>query len=1303
MPERTVMKQILLLIFFLLASTAFSKKLLWTSEFGGDNSNGALISYDRDKGSTKAQLSLGGNPLYGFNLILDGEANSLDYSGGLTLGTDGNYYGVSSKASGIASFVQWNFATQQQGIFYRYNPTTGKTEVLHSFVGKQEWHSGFVIPSEAFNNDLSEPGYAVLETAPGVFYGQALEGGVSGHGGVWKFDANTGSYSVIGSFRDPSNDIGYNPVTKLIKGDGNNIYGLCKNNSNATSNSLGYLYKIDTSTDQISYVNSLNAAGWVMDHPHGQMVYNASTNTIYGTKDYFDTFSKWGGGVWSYNLSTDTQKNEWTILYSELATLGSLATGIIEANDGKMYVTTRSGGAHDKGTIIQYTPVGGTYLKVFDFPADFSRASGTGMLVQGSKIIGTSDFNQNNAQVWSYDYITGSFEVLVSGSVTDPTSPGWNIENGILVDNGNVIGRTRNGSEGGAGSIFSHNIATGVNSILKSNGSREGRAIIGELTQLNDSIFVGYIGKGGPNATGDPVAQDENGSLALFNVLAGTVDHLASPFAAFNDLDYAQNNWTNRPLRASNGKLYYTSYSDVGYRHSYRLMEHDLTNPAQYIAQYGVTETSFIPPGLIELPGAKIVMAMGNHVEVYDIQSKTVTSFSNTHSTDQYGHMTDNIILSSNGKIYGMTDASNRGTAAGEGRSIIYSLDTATFALQVEHVFDSLVRTTNSALTEYKGKLYGSTNFLGANNEGHLFSYDMSSGAYSIEHSFDKDQDGGGFSAGWTLLNDTLYSTSRTGGAKGYGTLVAFDLASSTLSTLEHLTLENGRSFRGTPVVWDDSFIITLPKTVTPLADIQVQENESPLPTVALKGRYTDDKDLTALTYTVTSSDPTLVTPTVSAGDTLSFALGSDLSGVADIILSIGNSDGGVIYDTLTFTVLPFTGPPFLLAAIGDIRIGENHKDSILGNTGSLFHNPQQDAMTFSAVSSDSALFTASLNTSGDITLQLVPDVYGLGELILSATNSAGSIYDTVSITVLDADSLPVFIGDTLPDVITTVDTIVVNLNNVFKDPHGGKLTYTLTSADLTVVTPTITVRNELQLLVGKEGTTNVTVTALNSTNHHLVDQIQVRVVDDFHQVAFLPDITIASDTTIQQVDALFKDKLGLPITLSTASSDSSLIIPAIVQGELDLIIQDTTQSDRVTVWLYSSNGVDTLTDTMTVKVLGTFDDSDQEFIYDFGQILADTVFMLKAYPNPAPPSAQALTLYSSNTKSKRAEVRVFSSAGKVIEQGDATKVDDGFIYSWKLGKQAHVPASSYYAIIIYYNNQGVVTGFDRTMVGITK
>lgn len=91
---------------------------------------------------------------------------------------------------------------------------------------------------------------------------------------------------------------------------------------------------------------------------------------------------------------------------------------------------------------------------------------------------------------------------------------------------------------------------------------------------------------------------------------------------------------------------------------------------------------------------------------------------------------------------------------------------------------------------------------MGDNNQGYLFSYELSSGTFTIEHSFNSAVDGSGFSAGWTLYNNKLYSTSRTGGQNGYGTLVEFDPSTSNFSALEHLTMANGRSFRGSPIVY---------------------------------------------------------------------------------------------------------------------------------------------------------------------------------------------------------------------------------------------------------------------------------------------------------------------------------------------------------------------------------------------------------------------------------------------------------------------------------------------------------------------
>lgn len=781
----------------------FSQKILWTSEFGGQNSNGAIIQYDLSTNQISTPLSLEGNPMYGYNLNFDIDPSDVDYSGGLTLGTDGNYYGVNSYSTGAFATPNLGMERGGRGFFYRYVKATGKIEVLHSFVGRQEWNTDMILPTNGFNGDLSIPVYTVLETSPGVFYGIAKEGGNQGYGGIWKYDINTNTYSIIGSFNDPSNNVGKNPTAALIKGDGNNIYGLNKNKGG----NLGYLFKINTSNDQMSFVAEILSDGWVMNHPHGQMVYNAPTNTIYGTKDRFDSTSNWGGGVWSYQISSGTVTPEWTILFPEIGILGSTVTGIIQAPDGKMYVTTRFGGANDKGTIIKYSPSGNNYVKVFDFPANFSSVSGNGMKILGTKIIGTCDFNPDGAQLWSYDVFSNNFQVLLNGTTDNPNHPGWNIEYGILIDNGTIVGRTRNASMNGAGAIFSYDLTDGQPNILFNCGSRQGRTIIGEMTQISNSSFVGYVGKGGPyiNST-DVMGAYELGGLAEFNLVTGQTRILNDGLNSGNTAE-GQFLRMNKPLLASDGSLYYSQIriqpvTSVGWMYS-----HDLNSTSTPHFPYGPYNGISSAPGLIEIPGNQIIQAHHNKLNVYSINTGKILNTYTTHDVAQYGYMDHNPLLASNGKIYGVTTANSQDSQTNNNHSVLYSIDTTNFDFKVEYVFDNLIRTTNGRLTEYNGKLYGSTNFIGDNNEGFLFSFDMSNGTFTNEHSFSRATDGAGFNAGWTLYNNKLYSTSRTAGQYGYGTLVEYNLTNSTFTTLKHLTMATGRSFLGTPVIWDEMFL----------------------------------------------------------------------------------------------------------------------------------------------------------------------------------------------------------------------------------------------------------------------------------------------------------------------------------------------------------------------------------------------------------------------------------------------------------------------------------------------------------------
>ena len=785
----------LILILALISTTSIlnAQQLLYTSEFGGENSNGAIISYDFATGQTSNMLSLEGNPFYGYQITH--QTISPDYTGGLMMGSDGNYYGISSLGTGVDN--SGATSSQSVGFLYRMDPVTTEWEILYYFKGNGEYTMEEYLTNGGYGNGFSYPKYKPAEVSPGVFYGLARKGGTYDRGGVWKFDANTMTYSQIGSFSNQPGGIGYNASCPMIIGDNNNLYGVLKNGAGGAD---GYLYRVNTNTDVLEFVTALNPAGWVMNHPHGDIAYNSSTNTIYGTKDRFDTGSNWGGGVWSYNISSGTVTAEWTILYPELDVLGNNVAGIVVGNDAKYYVFTRNGGAHNCGTIIRYSPVNNTYYKVYDFPSTYgARNSGTGMIVSGNTIYGTCDFSGDTPQLWSYDYINGLFETLVVAS--DSSFPGFAIEHQILFHDNKVVGKMRNGAIGNAGSFFSYQVNTNQLDIILETHSREGRGLIGELALVNDTVIYAWTGKGGLSIYPDVNEGDENGNLIKINTYTGQITELVSGWQLAGNENAQSVKWS-RPLQASNGKLYYVVKSSSFFT-NYFFYEYDIStgNFSMIDDLFPGSIRLFTMTGPSEFKPGEVLLCNQEKVRIYNTSTSTLDLEKTTHSRFDYGAMKGNVILASDGRIYGTTRAYNF-PDLGMGKAVIYSLDTVNYDFQIEHVFDTLIRMANTGLTELNGKLWGSTNYTGSNNEGLLFSYDISSDTYNVEYNFNRTTDGGGFEAEWTPYQAKLYTTSRTGGQYNNGTFVEYDPSTSTLVVKEHLTTANGNSFKGSPLLF---------------------------------------------------------------------------------------------------------------------------------------------------------------------------------------------------------------------------------------------------------------------------------------------------------------------------------------------------------------------------------------------------------------------------------------------------------------------------------------------------------------------
>ncbi|MFZ9386702.1 MAG: T9SS type A sorting domain-containing protein [Chitinophagaceae bacterium] len=800
------------LLFFMLLSviqTVDAQKLLFPSSYGGTQSSGAIIGYDIANNQLSTLSSLNGSPLTAWDpLGFDGE--EAYYRTGMIRGQDGYFYGIGQLESLRSNYATLIPTTRSMGVFYRFDGTTGEIKVLHHFLGSGEnAPDRYQLLNVGLYNDFTGPVWKVLETSPGVFYGVAKAGGQYNKGGVWKYNANTNTYTNVVSFNDTGGGLGIIPLCPLIKGDGNYLYGALKRNNGLD---YGYLYKVNTATDQVQYVTDLSPAGLVLERPTGDILYNASTKTIYGTKDRWDASSNWGGGIWKYQITNGTVTNEFSVQFSQINSLGSRVGGIVEGADGNYYVTTGAGGAYNSGTILKYYPSNSTVVKVFDFPPlplD-TKNSVSGLFSNGTKIFGTYEYQDFNGIpfLWSFDIVTSAFKDLMFYNKTDPNHPGGCIDLYPVVYNGDLYGKTGIRSSGGAGAFFKYNILAETTTILRKNNGREGRNFTGELALLNNTTALGWTASGGYNS--DSTKQDENGDLVKIDLVSGAVSKLkdATDPVFMND-DFARSLKHNRPFIASNGKVLYSIITEryaIGQR--CWLYIYDTTTSIYNFRTMGSISSYFTGDetiGVTEDASKRIYYTKFDSIKVLDLNTlNDIASLS--WDAQQYGGLIGNLHYASNGKIYGQTR--KREFAGGNSRCVIYSINPANnFQLTIEYQFPATIPTLNVGLTELNGKLYGSTNFGGTNSIGYLYSFDLATKAVTVLQNFNKNTDGSVFSGQWTPYGGKLYAVSHSGGSNGAGTLVSFTPATSTFTTLKHLDMSNGLPYIASPMVWDDTNI----------------------------------------------------------------------------------------------------------------------------------------------------------------------------------------------------------------------------------------------------------------------------------------------------------------------------------------------------------------------------------------------------------------------------------------------------------------------------------------------------------------
>ncbi len=185
---------------------------------------------------------------------------------------------------------------------------------------------------------------------------------------------------------------------------------------------------------------------------------------------------------------------------------GREPVGGLIAVGGALYGTTNAGGDVDAGTIYRIDPASGEESVLYSFAGAFgSNVDGSapqGELVEsGGLLYGTTSFGGtfSGGTVFSFDPASGAETLFYSfGAGADGTTPAA----GLVVVDGRLFGTTSSGGAFGAGTVFSLDLVTGIETIVHDfSGGDDGAAPFAPLVRGGRFLY-GTTFFGGPSNNG---------------------------------------------------------------------------------------------------------------------------------------------------------------------------------------------------------------------------------------------------------------------------------------------------------------------------------------------------------------------------------------------------------------------------------------------------------------------------------------------------------------------------------------------------------------------------------------------------------------------------------------------------------------------------------------------------------------------------------------------------------------------------------------------------------------------------------
>ena len=295
------------------------------------------------------------------------------------------------------------------------------------------------------------------------------------------------------------------------------------------------------------------------------------------------------------------------------------------------------------------------------------------------------------------------------------------------------------------------------------------------------------------------------------------------------------------------------------------------------------------------------------------------------------------------------------------------------------------------------------------------------------------------------------------------------------------------------------------------------------------------DGDGDDLSYVAASSNTGVATVGVSGSELM--VAGVSL-GRATVTLAASDGHGGTAVQEFDVVV---TGNrrPVTVGSIAARTVAADAADTLV--VSAYFDDPDDEALTYGASSSDAALATASLS---DSVLVVTGVSRGTATLTVTATDPSGlAAEQTFTVTV--PNRAPVAEPPVGERTVGADETLTLDLGRHFRDDDGDDLSYVAASSNTGVATVGVS-GSELAVTGVAPGRATVTLAASDGHGGSAVQEFDVVVTGNRRPVTVgsIADRTVAAGMSlVEEVSGYFNDPDGEALTYEASSADTAVAI----------------------------------------------------------------------------------------------------------------------------------------------------------------